>query len=243
MSLVNFKRVFEEKLIEGYGLFVEKASLISIIYNRQKYTFLRLDGHTGEPTHEFNEPTETISKFFLVTQNRFLRRDRTKKTDPRSYMRRRLLARHGTVKTTKYEIEQQSTHPSPSTCIHLDVNYTNKTATIVNLSVHTFCHIKNMDELIAITEALLKKIKWKGKVVLDDNAHKNGVRVAVYYMRSRNDDTKFSKYQDYGFKIQLKNIPELLRIKKDIMTMTDKAATKKYDDRLSELLSQMYRYV
>ena len=98
-----------------------------------------------------------------------------------------------------------------------------------------------MDEIMNLMDAFLKKIKWTGQVTLSDNAFKNGTRVAIYYMKTHKEANKFSKYQDYGFKIPSKNITELRKIKKDVLLMTDKAATRKYSKKLGELLDGLIR--
>ena len=81
----------------------------------------------------------------------------------------------------------------------------------------------------------------EGQITLNDNAIKNGTRVAIYYMKTHKETNKFSKYQDYGFKVSKKNISELKKIKKDVLTMTEKAATRKYSKKLSMLLSNLVR--
>ena len=124
--------------------------------------------------------------------------------------------------------------------VHID--HTAQLAALNNISVHPFCAVESMDELMRLFDALLARIQWKGKVMLSDSAMKNGVRVAVYYMRSRKDEPdKFSKYQDYGFQVQPNYVAELRKIKKDVLTLTDKAATTKYDDKLHDLLAGMFR--
>ena len=137
-------------------------------------------------------------------------------------------------------IEQSATDPDPSTCMSLELNHTTNMAMLLNISVHSFCNISNMDELMSLMNELLIKVKWAGPVTLNDNAYKNGVRVAIYYMKTHTGN-KFSKYQDYGFKISSKNIPELRKIKKDVITMTDKAGTKKYSKKLGILLDGLIR--
>lgn len=234
------EKAFEGKLMYGFGLAVDKASTLSVHHSGKSYKFLRLDGDTGEATEEFPDPKESISRFFLITNNKFLRKINRQKDDPTSFMVRRTIARHGKKKHVNVEVEQTATHPSPSTCVSVELNHTTKTATIANISVHSFCHLENMSDLMGLIDALLRKVKWTGKVELDDNAFKNEVRVAVHYMRTRKGD-KFSKYQDYGFKVNPKSLPELRRIKKNVLALTDKAATRRYDGQLSMLLSRMTR--
>lgn len=242
MALAKFKRVFENKLDNGFGFFCEKVSIVPVKANNKSYRFLKLDGNNGKKgPPPYDEPEEFISLYFLITQNRFLRQT-TMYNNPTSFMEKKQKARFGTVKKARYNIEQTATDPDPSTCMKIEINHTNIEASLDNISVHSFCNVENMDELMQLFDALLKKEKWKGKVTLSDNAKKNGVRVAVYYMRKHKDDpTKFSKYQDYGFNVPTKSLPELRKIKKDVLKLTDEAATKKYHDKLSLLLWGMYR--
>jgi hypothetical protein len=206
-----------------------------------------LDGNNGKkgpPPYDMEEAE--ISMFYLITKNRFLRQiiytKRQKAYEAKSFMRKNLTLRFGPAKHTVMEVNQSSTDPDPSTCMSLQLNHTKKEAHLINISVHSFCSLGNMDEIMALMDALLKTVNWKHKVILDDNAKKNGVRVAAYYMRKHKDDPdKFSKYQDYGFQIRPKNLPKLRKIKKDVLTMTDEEATKKYDDELGMLLNSMVR--
>jgi len=241
MALAKFKRAFENKLLDGWGLFCEKVSIVRVKANNKTYCFLKLDGNNGKKgPSPYDEPEEHLSLYFLITENRFLR-GRTVYNNETSFMEKNQKARFGTVKKARYEIEQTATDPNPSTCMKIEINHTNNEASLDNISVHSFCNVENMDELMQLFDALLKKEKWKGRVTLADNAKKNGVRVAVYYMRKHKDDpTKFSKYQDYGFKAPIKSLPEL-RKKKDVLTLTDEAATKKYDEKLGLLFRDMYR--
>ena len=242
MSLEKFKKSFENRLLEGWGFFCEKVSILPVKANKKNYRFLRLDGNSGKQAPPpFDMPEAERTMLFLITNNRFLRR-RTVKNNPKNFLARNMHARFGTAKHAVYEIEQAATDPNPSTCMSMELNHTTQKADLINISVHPFCNLKNMDEIMALMDALLKKIKWKGTVDLADNAMKNGVRVAVYYMRKHKDEAdKFSKYQDYGFQIPAKNLPKLRKIKKDVLTMTDEAATKKYDDALHDLLYTMHR--
>ena len=234
--------MFENKLLDGWGFLCEKVSIVHVKTNNKRYRFLRLDGNSGKKgPPPYDEPEEHLSLYFLITENRFLRR-RTVYDTSTSFKEKKQKARFGTVKKARYEIEQTATDPNPSTCMMVKLNHTDKEARLNNISVHSFCNVENMDELMQLFDALLKKEKWKGKVTLADNAKKNGVRVAVYYMRKHKDDpTKFSKYQDYGFNVPVKSLPELRKIKKDVLTLTDEAATKKYHDKLGMLLWGMYR--
>jgi len=238
----RFKKTFENRLLEGWGLFCTKVSIVRVIANHGTYKFLRLDGNNGKKgAPPFDMPEEDISMFFLITKNRFLRK-RTVKNDDSNYLGRNMHARFGTAKKVAYDIEQEATNPSPSTCMSMELNHTTQTGYLLNISVHDFCNLVNMDEVMTLMDALLKKVDWKGTMLLSDNALKNGVRVAVYYMRKHADDpNKFSKYQDYGFQVQSKNVLALQKLKKAVVTMTDKAATKKYNNKLSELLMDMYR--
>lgn len=241
MALAKFKRVFENKLLDGWGFLCEKVSIVPVKANNKRYRFLRLDGNSGKkgpPPFDHQEENRTF--YFLITENRFLRRRTV--SNPTSFMEKNQKARFGTVKKARYEIEQTATDPNPSTCMMVEINHTNKEASLNNISVHPFCNVENMDELMHLFDALLKKEKWEGRVTLADNAKKNGVRVAVYYMRKHKDDpTKFSKYQDYGFNVPVKSLPELRKIKKDVLKLTDEAATKKYHDKLGMLLWGMHR--
>jgi len=240
MSLEKFKRVFEGRLLFGWGFLCEKVSILIVYDNHNKYQFLRLCGNNGKrKPAPFDMPEETISLFFLITENRFLRKDNN--MDTTSYLALNQSARFGTAKMAKYRIEQQSTDPSPSTCMSLELNYTNKMAHLLNISIHPFCTLKNMNELMSLMDALLVKVKWMGQITLSDTAIKNGVRVAIYYMKTHKEENKFSKYQDYGFKVLNKNIPALLKIKKDVLTMNDKDATIKYSKKLSLLLDGLIR--
>ena len=45
MSLKKFQRVFENKLLFGYGFACEKASIVRVKANGKPYRFLRLDGN------------------------------------------------------------------------------------------------------------------------------------------------------------------------------------------------------
>jgi hypothetical protein len=241
MELAKFKRVFENKILQGWGLLCEKVSIVSVKAKSKSYRFLRLDGINGSrdliPLDEQQERTF----LYLITENRFLRRDKTLYKKDKTNLKNHK-AVFTTVKFAPYEIEQTATDPDPSTCIMVELNHTNHVANLNNISVHSFCNIENMDELMRVIETLLKKVKWNGKVTLSDNAKKNGVRVAVYYMRKHKDDpTKFSKYQDYGFNVRSESIPALSKIKKGVLTLTDEAATKKYGDKISDLLLDMYR--
>jgi hypothetical protein len=246
-SLSQFKKAFENKLLYGWGLLCEKVSVVSVRANNKNYKFLRLDGNHGKKgPPPFDGAEADVSMFYLITKNRFLRRitmtKKQKAYDKKSFMRKNLSLRFGDAKHTVLEVNQSSTNPNPSTCMSLELNHTTKEALLINISVHSFCNLDKMDEIMALMDALLKKVDWKHKVLLNDNAKKDGVRVAVYYMRKHKDDTnKFSKYQDYGFQIQAKNLPKLRKIKKDVLTLTDKEATEKYHDELGILLSEMYR--
>ena len=248
LTLARFKKAFEHKLLYGWGLLCEKVSIVPVRANNKNYKFLRLDGNHGKkgpPPYDGAEAD--VSMFYLITKNRFLRRiTMTKKQKEgekkKATFRKNLTLRFGPAKHTVLEVNQSSTDPDPSTCMSLELNHTTKEALLINISVHSFCNLGNMDEIMALMDALLKKVGWKHKVLLADGAKKNGVSVAAYYMRKRKDDPdKFSKYQDYGFKIQPKNLPKLRKIMKDILTMSDEAATKKYDDELGILLWDMYR--
>ena len=238
MALAKFKRVFENKLLDGWGFLCEKVAIVPVKANNKSYRFLRLDGNSGKkgpPPFDHQEENRTL--YFLITENRFLRINTAYNIEEK-YQK----VRFRTVKKARYEIEQTSTDPNPSTCMSVEINHTNQEASLKNISVHSFCNIQNMDELMQLFDALLTKEKWKGRVTLADNAKKNGVRVAVYYMRKHKDDpTKFSKYQDYGFKIPPKSLPELRKIKKNVLKLTDEAATKKYHEKLGMLLYGMYR--
>ena len=247
MTLAKFKKAFENKLLYGWGLLCEKVSIVLVRANNKNYKFLRLDGNHGKkgpPPYDAAEAD--VSMFYLITKNRFLRRITTtkkqKEGDAKSFMRKNFTLRFGQAKHTVLEVNQSSTDPDPSTCMSLELNHTTKEAHLINISAHSFCNLSNMDEIMALMDALLKKVNWKHKVLLDDNAKKNGVRVAAYYMRKHKDEPdKFSKYQDYGFHIQPKNIPRLKKIKKDVLTMSDEEATKKYHEELGMLLDAMYR--
>ena len=238
MALAKFKRVFENKLLDGWGFLCEKVAIVPVKANNKSYRFLRLDGNSGKkgpPPFDHQEENRTL--YFLITENRFLRINTAYNIEEK-YQK----VRFRTVKKARYEIEQTSTDPNPSTCMSVEINHTNQEASLKNISVHSFCNVENMDELMQLFDALLTKEKWKGRVTLADNAKKNGVRVAVYYMRKHKDDpTKFSKYQDYGFKIPPKSLPELRKIKKNVLKLTDEAATKKYHEKLGMLLYGMYR--
>ena len=242
MALAKFKRVFENKLLDGWGFLCDKVSIVPVKANNKRYRFLRLDGNSGNkgpPPFDHQEENRTF--YFLITENRFLRK-KTVVHIPTSLMKKNRKVRFGTIKSARYEIEQTATDPNPSTCMMVEINHTDKEAWLQNISVHPFCNVENMDELMQLFDALLKKEKWEGRVTLADNAKKNGVRVAVYYMRKHKDDpTKFSKYQDYGFNVPVKSLPELRKIKKDVLQLTDEAATKKYDDKLGMLLWGMHR--
>ena len=242
MALVKFKRAFENKLLDGWGFLCEKVAIVRVKANNKTYRFLKLDGNSGKKgPPPFDHQEENRTMYFLITENRFLRR-RTVYNNETSYMEKNQKARFGTVKKARYEIEQTATDPNPSTCMMVELNHTNHVANLNNISVHSFCNIENMDELMQLFDVLLKKEKWKGRVTLADNAKKNGVRVAVYYMRKHKDDpTKFSKYQDYGFKVPPKSLSDLRKIKKDVLRLTDEAATKKYHEKLGLLLYGMYR--
>jgi hypothetical protein len=247
LSLSAFKKAFEGRLLYGWGLLCEKVSIVPVRANNKNYKFLRLDGNHGKKGPPPLDAAEAdVSMFYLITKNRFLRRitqtKRQKAYDKKSFMRKNLSLRFGPAKHTVLEVNQSSTDPDPSTCMSVDVNHTTKEALFINISVHSFCNLGNMDEIMALMDALLKKIRWKHKVVLHDNAMKNGVRVAVYYMRKHKDDPdKFSKYQDYGFQVRKENLAKLRKIKKDVLKMSDEEATKKYDEELGILLSAMYR--
>jgi hypothetical protein len=242
MALAKFKRTFENKLLDGWGFLCEKVSIVPVKANNKRYRFLRLDGNIGKKgPPPFDREEENKTFYFLITENRFLRK-RTNDHFPNSFMEKHQKARFGTVKKARYEIEQTATDPNPSTCMMVEMNHTNHEASLNNISVHSFCNIENMDEIMQLFDTLLKKEKWKGRVTLVDNAKKNGVRVAVYYMRKHKDDpTKFSKYQDYGFNVPTKSLPELRKIKKDVLKLTDEAATKKYHEKLGILLWGMFK--
>lgn len=226
--LDTFKEAFEGKLLYGYGFAVDEVSVLYVKHSGKSYPFLRLDGNFGTPTKEFPDPPELATKFFLITDNHFLRKNES--ADRTSYMARRAAARFGAKPRATVEVEQRATHPSPSTCIHVELNHATKTAKIVNISVHSFCRMDNMDDLMGVVDALLRKVKWTGKVTLDDHARKNGASVALHYMRTRKGD-KFSKYQDYGFKVKRSSLPELRRIKRKVL------AGEEVD--LADLLSDM----
>ncbi len=236
MSLEKYKRVFEGKLLYGWGILCEKVSIIVVHANKNKYNFLCLKGNNGTiQSAPFDMPEEEMSLIFLITQNRFLRRHNYRIDESTDS------PRFGTAKIAQYTIDQQSTDPNPSTCMCIGLNHTNNIATLLNISVHSFCKIKNMDEIMNLMDEFLKKVKWTGKVSLSDNAFKNGTRVAIYYMKTHKEANKFSKYQDYGFKIPSKNITKLRKIKKDVLLMSDKAATRKYSKKLGELLDGLIK--
>ena len=84
MSLEKFKSVFEGKLLFGWGFLCEKVSIL-IVHSNHTYKFLRLCGNNGKrQPAPFDMPEEKISLFFLITENRFLRKDNT--TDTTSYL-------------------------------------------------------------------------------------------------------------------------------------------------------------
>ena len=79
MSLQKFKKNFEGKLLFGWGFLCEKVSIVRVKANDKIYRFLRLSGNNGKmQPAPFDMPEENLSLFFLITENRFLRRDNYK---------------------------------------------------------------------------------------------------------------------------------------------------------------------
>ena len=106
---------------------------------------------------------ENLSLYFLISQNKFLRRD-IYNNEKKNFELNFKKSRFGTTKIAKYRIEEKATDPNPSTCMSLEINHTTNIANLLNISVHSFCNITNMDEIMSLMDSLLKKIKWKVKL-------------------------------------------------------------------------------
>jgi hypothetical protein len=227
----------------GKGFHCEKVSIIHVDANNKKYKFLRLDGNNGDKRSSFDFPKQDISMVYLITNNRFLRRIKVTESQKKlfKFLSKKSHSRFGTKKHSIFNIEHKYFHRDPSTCISLELNHSTKEGDLWNVAALPFCNIANMREAMVLVDAVLKKMKWKGKVRRGDTAMMNGVRVAFHYMRKHKDTLdKFSKYEDYGFMIRPESIPKLREIKKNVLTMSDEEAMEKYDDEIADLLSEMY---
>ena len=101
MSLKQFQRAFEKKLLFGFGFACEKVTIIRVKANGKQYRFLRLDGNNGDVPqippfnlYPYNLPTAQESYLYLITNNRFLRKE-TEKLNEKTLMARNMKARFG----------------------------------------------------------------------------------------------------------------------------------------------------
>lgn len=233
---------FKDKLIPGLMFFCNKVEIIPINVLNKQYNFLGLSGVDG-----FNKTKEwdisNITMYTLLNENgdNWNLEKEYKLNEKTDYLSNMIRKRFGeNIKITRYFINSYVQDTDANTCIHINVNNTLNTAGIANISDRTWCdfnykNVSKMTIIFYICFSLLKKINFSGITYLSDIATKNGAPISIYYMRkNKDDDTKFSKYQDYGFEIHPDSLKKLKEIKKKIIN--DTSNDLKYEKKLHNLL-------
>jgi hypothetical protein len=236
---------FQDKLIPGLMFFCNKVEIIPVNVLNKQYNFLGLSGVDG-----FNKmegwDISNITMYTLLNENGNNwnieeEYNLDKETD---FFSNQIRKRFGeNVKTTRYFINSYVRDTDANTCIYIHVNNTLKTAGIANISDRSWCdfnykNVSKMTIIFYICFSLLKKVNFSGITYLSDDATKNGAPISVYYMRkNKEDDEKFSKYQDYGFEIHPDSLEKLKEIKREVINNTSDDL--KYTEELHDLLGYL----
>jgi hypothetical protein len=233
---------FKDKLIPGLMFFCNKVEIIPVNILDKQYNFLCLTGVDG-----FNKmegwDINNISMYTLLNENGNNWNKEEYILNENEYPGNLIKIRFGeNIKITNFFINSYVRDPNANTCIYINVNNTLNIASIANISDRTWCDfnyktISKMTIIFYICYSLLKIVNFTGIINLSDVATKDGVPISIYYMRkNKDDDTKFSKYQYFGFEISPKYLEELKELKKQIISELDTSNDLSYKDKIDEFL-------
>lgn len=122
------------------------------------------------------------------------------------------------IAMAKYEIPHAAFGTTDTrSCIQFNVDWSRNVASMDAIGNKPSCGLPNLDTMFYLHFKCLADIGFDGPVYITDMAVKAGRRMALYVMEKYfDDDTRFSKYQDYGFEIQPDRVADLVAVKAQI---------------------------
>lgn len=121
------------------------------------------------------------------------------------------------VAVSLYEIPHAAFDATDTrSCIQFNVDWSRNVASMDAIGNKPSCGLPNLDTMFYLRFKCLSDVGFDGPVYITDMAVKAGRRMALYVMEKYDDNTRFSKYQDYGFQIQPDRVADLVAVKAHI---------------------------